>query len=72
MEAALYQTHRQAHRQPYWDVLTNNDLSLGQLVELSQQVRQDSALALHQQANLLREITQQIWQRSIFEFDGCG
>lgn len=47
-----------------------HDLTLKQLIALSQTVKETHALTHVQQTELLHDISKRIWQRSVCEYDG--
>lgn len=60
------------HTRLYWHQLTRKAGNLTELTQLSHQVQRDPQLPPEQQAALLGAIQQQIWLRSVADFDGCG
>jgi hypothetical protein len=52
------------------DHLLSRDLTLKQLISLSQTVKETKALSPAQQTKLLQNISKRIWQRSVCEYDG--
>ena len=52
------------------DHLLSRDLTLKQLISLSQTVKETKTLSPAQQAKLMQNISKRIWQRSVCEYDG--
>lgn len=50
--------------------LLSHDLTLKQLIALSQTVKESTTLSPVQQSKLLQAIAKRIWQRSVCEYDG--
>lgn len=50
--------------------LLSHDLTLKQLIALSQTVKETTTLSPVQQSKLLQAIAKRIWQRSVCEYDG--
>ncbi len=52
------------------DHLLNRDLTLKQLIALSQSVKETNTISTTQQTKILQNISKRIWQRSVCEYDG--
>ena len=52
------------------DNLLNRDLTLKQLIALSQSVKETNTISTTQQTKILQNISKRIWQRSVCEYDG--